>query len=549
MDFPPELTAQVVSNLSTVDLGNLAMTCRKMRDGLDPILAGRLKRLIWANPNVVQLVRPEQPEAYGLTPRDKQACGNPPEIEPLAVQDNLRQFTDELYACPMLAKYVKHVFIDYRKLNLGVLGNDDFLETEDEDHEGQSILYSKLEEPADLKYPSKFWMSTCGLAAMVLLRLTNVESLVLLGCNTNSFKDRRDPITATLSVALTPGYQQKRLRSLRSIYAWGCSGSYGFGWAPWDLAFLPSVKTLECQAVGAPVPDGAGRYDVHHDFVRPYNTKFDRVSRLETLILRQTSLSLKSYFRILRYTPCLKRLRYQRISFPKQGRDCHGGGGLHLAKLRTAIQPLSDCLEELTIEVDALQRLWNFSPGGIDFDFFDNESDEEDGLYSDIVNEDDSEDEDDSDDEENSENEEMDWTTELDSLNLTQELKQVQQQYGPSYTPFTAQGIQNIPDVPIEDIQASLDRPWPPERLLEPSWDDQQPEFLGSLAHFTKLRTVAVPAIALQDLSPYPRHSRNKAATVYSDGTASGARKHLKDLLPRTLERLTLFKLEGTCYT
>lgn len=52
--------------------------------------------------------------------------------------------------------------------------------------------------------------------------------------------------------------------------------------------------------------------------------------------------------------------------------------------------------------------------------------------------------------------------------------------------------------------------------------------------------------MVLQDPWPYPGHGRTISAAVYSNGTAiAGARQHLKDLVPKSIERLTLFKLEG----
>ena len=544
MDLPPELIEQVVSRLSNADLGNLSMTCRQMRDWLHPKLAGRLKRFIWADPNVVQLIRPQQPETYGITQRDQLASDNLPDVEAHAVRDNLRNFTEELYACPLLAKYVRHVFIDYRKFRSDLSGeNDGFYGIEDVDHAGQFMRYSKLEEPDKRDHESNFWMSTCGLAATILLKFTNVESLALVGCNSHGCPD---PITAALSAAITPGRQQKLLRSLRYIYSWGSWDRYGSGYAPWNFLVLPSVKTLECQEVSGPLPVVAGRYGKINDCILYYTPKCDPVLHLETLILRQRGLDTDSYFNILKYTPYLKRLTYRCISFSIRRLDC--SRGLHLAKLRSAIQTLSNCLEELTIEVAAMQDLWGFNASQIESGYVDIESDDDGSLYHHNVGEDDSDDEDDSDVEDNNEDEEINWKKDLNSLSLTQEMKQLSQQYGSDLDLWAAPGIRNIPNVAMEDKQASLDRLSPPLEISEPSWDDQQPEFLGSLAHFTKLRNVAVPAIVLQDPWPYPGHSRNRSATVYVDGTAmSGARKHLKDLLPKSIERLTLFKLEGTC--
>lgn len=551
MDLPPELIERVVWRLSNVDLGNLAMTCRQMRDWLDPKLAGRLKRLIWADPNVVQLIRPQQPETYGITQRDKLASDTLPEVEALAVRDNLRDFTEELYACPLLAKYVKHVFIDYRKFRSDFSEEiDSFYAVEDVELAGQFMRYSKLEGPDNHDHASNFWMSTCGLAAMILLKLTNVESLVLVGCNSHGFRYCRDPIKAALSAALTPGRQQKLLRRLKYIYAWGCCYRDGSGYAPWNFVVLPSLKTLECQEVSGLLPVAAGRYGDIDDHILRYTPKWDPVLHLETLILRQQGLDTESYFKILKYTPYLKRLSYQCISIST--RRLERSRGLHLAKLRSAIQPLSECLEELAIEVAAMQDLWGSNASGTEVDYVDAESDDGDSLYhhnvdeNDSDDEDGSDDEDDSEDEDNGEDEEIDWEKELISLSLKQELKQLKQHYGPYQNLWATPGIRNIPNVAIEDIRASLDRSSLPPDISEPSWDDQQPEFLGSLTHFTKLRNVAVPAIVLQDPWPYAGHSQNKSVTVYSDGTAmSGARKHLKDLLPKSIERLTLFKLKG----
>ena len=540
MDLPPELTEQVLSHLSTVDLGNLAiMTCREMRDWLDPKLAGRLNHLVWANPNLVQLIRPQQPESYGITERDTLVSGDLDETEALVVRDNLRDFTEDLYACPMLGKYVKHLFIDYRKLSPA---NDGFYGFDEVEHVEQLMHYLELEKLTNRDYYSGFWTSECGLAAMVMLKLTNVESLVLVGCNSRGFEHSRDPITAALPVALSSGCHQKGLRSLKYIYALGCLGSYGLGYAPWDFAVLPSVKTLECQEIRAPSSVTLGCYGKDDNNLVRRAPGFDRVFQLETLVIRQQGLDRESFFKILKYTPYLKRLSYQRVYFGRiKWSIAHQG--LHLAKLRRAIQPLSNCLEELTIEVEAVQDLW----GSNSLQYSDVESDEEDGLYYDTGDKYDGEDEDDSDEENNSDDDEIEGKKELDSLSLTEELDQLEQRHGTRSSLWSAEGIRNIPNVPIEDIRACLGSFSHESEIVEPSWDDQQPEFLGSLAHFTKLRNVTVPAILLQDPWPYPGHRRDTSATIYSNGTAmAGARKHLKDLLPKSIERLTLFKLQGT---
>ena len=542
MDLPFELIEQVLLNLSTVDLGNLAMTCRQMRAWLDPKLAARLNRLIWANPNIVQVIRPQQPELYGITQRDQLASENLPDVEPLALRDNLRRLTEDLYACPMLAKYVKHVFIDYRKLNPR---HDGFSVFKDVDHMEELMRCFKLKEHEN-EYFTSFWMSTCGLAAIVLLKVTNVESLVLVGCNSYCFEYDRDPITAALYVALTPGCQQKRLRSLKHIYAWGSSThcqSGGSGHAPWEFIALPSLKTLECQDVCGPLPVTFRRHGNYDDHILRRALECDPVLHLETLVIRQQGLGLQSFFKILKYTPCLKRLTYQCISFERTKYE--HGRGLHLARLRNSIQCLSHCLEELTIKVETMQDLWGFSYGDTDLDCLDNQSNDEPSIYDDDLDEDDCED-DDSEDDDKSDDTETDWKNELDSLDLTQESEELKRLYGHFPNLWTVQGIQNIPNVAAEDIQASLDRSNVPSNIREPSWDDHQPEFLGSLAYFTRLRNVAVPAMVLQDPWPYPGHGRTISAAVYSNGTAmAGARQHMKDLLPKSIERLTLFKLEG----
>ena len=547
MDLPPELMEQVLSHLSNADLGNLAMTCRQMRDWLDPRLASRLKRLVWANPNIVRLIRPEQPEDYGITQEDKLTSDNLQEAEALAVRDKLRGFAEDLYACPMLAKYVKHVFIDYRKLSPE---NDGFYGCEYLDCVRQFInnFVPKLPTAYEYEYDPEFWMSECGWAATVLVKLNSAESLVLVGCNTHGFQDHVDPITAALSLSSTPGYQQKRLRSLKYLYAWGCSIRSGPGYAPWKFGVLPSVKTLECQEVCGPLPDALGPYKHENDYILRSAPECDRYFHLETLMIRQRYFEQQSFFKIFKYTPYLKRLSYQCISFRGES-EFEFSRGLRLSKLRSAIQPLADSLEELTIEVDTMMDLWGFNDGRTIYDYVNLESDDEDSwsLY-DVGDEDDDDDEDDSDDEDNSEYEEIDGEKELDSLCLNQELEQLVQQYGYVTSLWGAQGIRNIPNVAIEDIQSSLDRLSLPLVTREPSWSYHQPDFLGSLAHFKKLRNVTVPAIVLQDPWPYSRHDLEPSATVYSDGTAmtAGARKHLKTLLPKSIEHLTLFKLEGT---
>ncbi|KAL8787757.1 MAG: hypothetical protein Q9195_007626 [Heterodermia aff. obscurata] len=142
------------------------MTCRQMRDWLDPRLAARLNRLVWANPNIVQLIRPRHPENYGITQKDMLASDSLPDAEALAVRDNVFRFTEDLYACPMLTKYVKHVFIDYRKLSSTNKGFCGFEGVENVEHMEQLMRYFKLEEH---EYSPEFWTSTCGLAATILL--------------------------------------------------------------------------------------------------------------------------------------------------------------------------------------------------------------------------------------------------------------------------------------------------------------------------------------------------------------------------------------------
>ncbi|KAL8787756.1 MAG: hypothetical protein Q9195_007625 [Heterodermia aff. obscurata] len=297
--------------------------------------------------------------------------------------------------------------------------------------------------------------------------------------------------------------------------------------------------------VCGPLPVTAGRYGNDENCIFPRALECDPIIHLETLVIRQQGLNQEYFFKILKYTPYLKRLSYQCTSFKRL--KCDSLRGLHLAKLRCAIQSLSHCLEDLTIEVETMQDLWGFNYVETILDDVDSESDDEDSAYNDIVDEDDSEDENDSQDNYNSNDAEIDWQNELDSLDLTQESEQLKRLHGQSRGLWTAQGIRSIPNVAPEDIQASLDRSSGSPEISEPWWDDQQPEFLGSLAHFTKLRNLAVPAMVLQDPWPYPGHGQQVSATVYSDGTAlAAARKYLKDLLPRSIERLTLFKLKGT---
>lgn len=115
-ELPPEMLNQVASQLSTVDLGNLAMTFSQMRHLFEPLLSNMLKRLVFANPNSVRLVKPEHPEAYGINEVDFQDLNND-KADPAAVSESLKLLVEDLYTCPMLAKYVKHVFIDYIKLS------------------------------------------------------------------------------------------------------------------------------------------------------------------------------------------------------------------------------------------------------------------------------------------------------------------------------------------------------------------------------------------------------------------------------------------------
>ena len=228
--LPLEMLNTMALHLSAVDLGNLSMTCTQMRNVFDPILANQSKRLVFANPNLVRLIEPEHPAAYGINQEDLADLSND-EADAADIWENLSLLLKDLYACPTLAKYVKHVFIDYQKLsplNHHFEQPEGFEEVE---HIIRAMEHLEPDEHLDREYEPEFWGSACGLAALVLLILPNIESLVLVGCNCRYYSDR-DPIMAAAGASLTPGSQQVRLRSLKHVYATGCVGGYDPAYSP-----------------------------------------------------------------------------------------------------------------------------------------------------------------------------------------------------------------------------------------------------------------------------------------------------------------------------
>jgi hypothetical protein len=92
------------------------MTYWQMRALLNPLLASRLKLLILANPEILRLVKPEYPEQYGIEREDAEGSETG-EVEALAVRNDLLFCVHDLYTFLMVDKYVRHAYIDYRKLS------------------------------------------------------------------------------------------------------------------------------------------------------------------------------------------------------------------------------------------------------------------------------------------------------------------------------------------------------------------------------------------------------------------------------------------------
>jgi hypothetical protein len=507
-----------------------------MRALLDPLLASRLKRLILANPNILRLAKPEGPEQYGIKPEDAEGPDTG-EVEALAVRNDLMSYVHDFDACPMLAKYVRHAFIDYRKLSPA---NHDFNGFQQVKHVIQLMRHLKLNEYTDRDYGSKYWASTCGLAAMVLLILPNLESLILVGCDSHGYK-RRDPIMAAAAAALGRRGQQIRLCALKTVYAWGCEDSKVEGYAPWGLLVLPSLETLECREVSEPVsirfvPEGTpprSRCKDHTETLWQCAKTWDQVCRLKSLTVRQTGLDCDSFYHLLEYTPHLKKLRFQCAPLREKLRYDYARG-FHAERLGSAIQSLRECLEELTIEVDDVQDLWGFGDWDRDDDpdFIDPELDSEEST-----------------EEGSGDEEEVIPEEELKSLGLADEMDEVRNELRSQHQYFTEQQVYGImiarlrAQVPVEDRQ-TLDFPF---GSREPCWDDQHFGFLGSLAGFKKLKVITVPANALQDPRAFQKPEDGTSKRMLSGlCPIPTERKHLKDLLPESIEDLKVIKLQGS---
>ncbi len=513
VDLPTEILLLVISNLPTADVGNCAMTDRRLQEILSPRVAKQLKHLVFANPNVLRLVEPNDPEAYGIAHedvRDLDDC----EVDPLVICSSVGSFIETLFACPMLVKYVKHVFIDYGKLNPYV---DAIERVGNVGQSAQLQRLLKIGENNHHRYPPQYWERITGLTAMLLLMLPNVESLVLLSCRERVFgTDGLDPIMTAVALASAPGCQQIRLCKLRSVYACGCAETEPGGSSPWEVLVLPSVETFECHQLGVLFqvpwqPHVISELDVSFGY---HAFGMGPISYLKVLRIQQRTLDGDTFYQLLERTPYLKILVYQR-RFLGAERNPYIQG-IHLERFGFAIQNLCQTLEELTIEVDHVQDLWGLA-GWDREDDADYTSSEADLKDSSTENDDVKED-----DDEHSEVGEVVKEGNLKSFKFTHEL-----------------------EVPLEDTQSSNAWGNLPSFDEEPNWEDQHPGFLGSLAKFERLKVVKLPALALQDPTLSPHREPQGPTRILFDGTEpESTKRHLKDLLPRSIEHLTLFEFE-----
>ncbi|KAL8916694.1 MAG: hypothetical protein Q9172_006186 [Xanthocarpia lactea] len=514
VDLPTEIVELVMSNLPTADLGNCAITNRRLQEILSPQLAKQLKHLVFANPSVLRLVEPNDPEAYGIAHEDIRDLDDG-EVDSLVIGDSVGSFIETLFACPMLVKHVKHVSIDYGKVNPCVDAIERFGNV-GQSAELQRLL--KINENNHHRYPPHYWERITGLTAMLLLILPNVESLVLLGCRGQVFgTDGLDPIMTAAALALAPGCQQIRLCKLRSVYTCGCAETEPGGSSPWEVLALPSVETFECHQLGVlfQVPwqphviSGLDMSFGYHAF------GMGPISYLKVLRIQQRTLDGDTFYQLLERTPYLKILVYQRRFL---GLDRPPSiQGIHLERLGFAIQNLCETLEELTVEVDRVQDLWGLG-------VWDREEDV-DSVSPEAEFENSSTESDDVDDgnDEYSEVGEVVGEGNLKSFTFTHEL-----------------------EVPLEDIKSSNSWGDLPSFNEEPSWEDQHPGFLGSLAKFERLKVVKLPALALQDPTLSPHREPQGPTRILFDGTEpEPTKRHLKDLLPRSIEHLTLFEFEN----
>lgn len=415
------------------------------------------------------------------------------------------------------------------------LKNSESPETfEQVEHIARLLNYLKPEEYTDREYGSMYWGSACGLAAMILLILPNIESLVLIGCDCRGYV-LRDPVMVGAAAALAPSGQQVRLRSLRRVYASGCVGSYDPGCSPWGLLVLRSIDVIECHHVSTPrfIKPTLQRSD--NGALWQYARNWQGVCHLTSLSVRSNGLDCTAFYQLFEYMPNLKRLIYRCIHFTCT-RDTHDFGrpdrGVHVERLGRAIQALCGSLEELVLEVNDLQDLWGHS------------------LYRDWDREEDSDftmSEGDSDECGSDESDfgETDNETEVrhdvgtlqylhfpDDVNELEEVPQSQSQRGPISHDLSDD---NTLDTNSKDF---------PSRGREPSWYDDCPTFLGSLTAFKNLKTIRVPGLTLQGHGVL--QWSGGITKVHSNWNRGPKMKQqLKDLLPRSLEHLTLFRLHG----
>ncbi|KAL8792650.1 MAG: hypothetical protein Q9195_004778 [Heterodermia aff. obscurata] len=509
----------VFSLLPTADLGNCAQTCTRLRGCLHPVLASQLNRLMLADDIIVKRITPDQPEAYGIIQQERVSeprypdMARPERLGCLAIRDKLDSFAKELYACPALAKYVKHVFVDYRLLvDEWEWGGDVCIGSYGIEHAKELMRLLALRGDSSLNGEDKSWYTTCGLAAVVLMILFNMESLVLLSCNSFGF-DFDDPITTTLVTSLSPGCRQTRFRRLKHVYASGWR-MHDQNLAPWGPMVLPSIETFECDHAGGPLP------------IMP-QLEYNKDECFHTQRIGQAS-----HYDLYQYMPRLKRLIYQCIPLNKD-LDSVIYRGLHIERFGRAIQCLSHTLEELVVEVDRAEDLWGFTSWDRedDADFasegFGSDADTPSSCEEDI----------------NIEAEETDLEKEIEMLDIHEDLDELRKGLLLSTNPDLEENLQSITTAPSEAILGGFHLGQPVIR--EPTWDDHHPEFLGSLSMFTKLRVITIPAVVLQDPWPLPTYKMGRPTSrSATDWTSSvSERRHLKDLLPTCIERVTLLEL------
>ena len=519
--LPAEMLMHILSYLGTVDHGNCAMTCQRLYRLIDPILEQRLKRLVFANPDIMRLVESDDVSRYGIDDHQLQNLDDS-DVDPVVIRDHVLWLAEAFCACPLLVKYIKHVFIDYIQVSEYKLGFQSF---DDNGHVFQLHQILKPDQRTNAGHDIKTCTSISGVVAMLFSILPNVESLVLTNCNPHPnfpLQDSTDLImTAAAADSLSTGSRQTRLCNLRHIYATGCRMTGFESRAPWELLVLPSVESMECRDSNGPLLlENPPMPTSGESLLLGSAVNWNRVSHLKHLDIRQEVLDYDGFYELIQCMHSLQSLKYKhRLSKQRSGPRLNLG--IHAERFGEAIQSLCDTLEELTIEIGDVQDLWGLEDWDRtdDSDFLDTEAESDDssvGEDGDTMNIIEGEDD----------LGEVAHDGILQRLEFAEDLD----------LPRELDIYDDDPTFYYEPYQPLV---W---QSREASWDDLHPGFMGSLANFQCLKTIKLPAMTLQKSRGSGRSDCDRHKTVLYDGLPEDtSHPRLKDLLPRSLEHLTLF--------